>query len=87
MLSHFLMLPAQSQIPIDAINTVAFQSGLLRISCVAAGPNNEARSSGILLISCSQVGQILGSLRRAVEQLDEKVRDQTNPGPEERTAN
>jgi tetratricopeptide (TPR) repeat protein len=83
----FSDVTSTSQIPIDAINTVAIHNGLLRIGCVAAGPNNEARSSGILLISCSQVGQILGSLRRAVEQLDEKVRDQTNPGPEERTAN
>jgi hypothetical protein len=76
-----------SQIPIDAISTVIIRNGVLRVGCVAAGPNSEARSSGTLLIPSRQVGQILGSLTRAVQELDKKVPGPTQPGRAEGTAN
>jgi len=51
-------------------------NGVLRIDCVAAGPNNEERPSGTLLIPGNQVRQILQSLTQAVQGLDKKIREQ-----------
>ena len=61
---------------IDAIKTVTFHNGVLRIHCVAIGPNNEEQASGTLLIPGTQAGPILGSLTQAVQELDKKLREQ-----------
>jgi hypothetical protein len=62
---------------IDAIKAITFHNGLLRIDCVALGPNNEERSSGTLLIPGNQAGPVLRSLTQAVQELDKKLREQT----------
>jgi hypothetical protein len=61
---------------IDAVKAIVMHNGVLRIDCVAAGPNNEERPSGTLLIPGNQVRQILQSLTQAVQGLDKKIREQ-----------
>lgn len=60
---------------IDSIKTVVFHNGMVRIECISAGPNNEERPSGTLLIPGNQVGQILRALTQAMQDLDNKVRE------------
>jgi hypothetical protein len=60
---------------IDNIKTVVFHNGMVRIECISAGPNNEERPSGTLLIPGNQVGQILRALTQAMQDLDNKVRE------------
>ena len=43
---------------IDAVKAITFHNGVLRVDCVAAGPNSEERPSGTLLIPGNQVRQI-----------------------------
>jgi hypothetical protein len=65
-----------SQILIDGVKAVAIHNGLLRVDCVAAGPNNEERSSGTLLIPGNQAGPILRALTQAMQKLDKRSREQ-----------
>ena len=48
-----------SQILIDAISNVTVAGGLVRVDCVAVGPNNQQRPSGTLLIPGPQAGAVL----------------------------
>ena len=61
---------------IDGIKTVTFHNGVLRIDCVAAGPNNEERPSGTLLIPAIQARQVLQALVNATEELEKRLREQ-----------
>src|ERR1700719_1389599 len=61
---------------IDAIKAITFHNGLLRIDCVAHGPNNEERPSATLLIPRNLAGPVLASLTQAVQELDKKLREQ-----------
>ena len=70
---------------IDAVKAITFHNGVLRVDCVAAGPNNEERPSGTLLIPGNQVRQILQSLTQAVQELEKKIREQQQPAPGEAT--
>jgi hypothetical protein len=72
---------------VDAIKAITFHNGLLRIDCVAAGPNNEERPSATLLIPGNMTGQILGSLTQAVQELDKKIREQAQQATAGKTAN
>ena len=65
-----------SQILIDAIANVTFAGGLLRVDCVALGPNKEQRQSGTLLIPASQAGPVLTALVNAMKDLQRKQQDQ-----------
>ena len=65
-----------NDILIDAVKAVTFHNGLLRIECIAAGPNNEPRPSGTLLIPGNVAGPILQSLTQALQELDKKMREQ-----------
>jgi hypothetical protein len=60
---------------IDGIKTVVFHNGMVRIECISAGPNNEERPSGTLLIPGNQVGQILRGLTQAMQDLEKKIRE------------
>jgi hypothetical protein len=60
---------------IDGIKTVVFHNGMVRIECVSAGPNNEERPSGTLLIPGNQVGQILRTLTQAMQDLEKRIRE------------
>ena len=61
---------------IDGLKTVAFHNGVLRIDCVAAGPNGEERPSGTLLIPGNQAGPVLQALVKATQELDKRLREQ-----------
>jgi hypothetical protein len=60
---------------IDSIKSVVFHNGVVRIDCIAAGPNNEERPSGTLLIPGNQVGQVLRALTQAMQDIDKKIRE------------
>jgi hypothetical protein len=66
-----------SQILIDGITNVAFGNGVVRIDCVMAGPNNEMRPSGTLLIPGQQAGLIINRLVKAMQELQRKQQEQT----------
>jgi hypothetical protein len=76
-----------TQILIDAVKAVTIHNGVLRIDCVAAGPNNEERLAATLLIPGNQIGQILQTLTKAVQELDKKVRDQVQQATAGQPAN
>jgi len=61
---------------IDSLKSVTFYNGVLRIDCIATGPNNEERASGTLLIPGSQARQVLNSLVAATQELDKRLREQ-----------
>ncbi|MGO9698338.1 MAG: hypothetical protein ACLPX7_03630 [Xanthobacteraceae bacterium] len=61
---------------IDGIKTVTFHNGVLRIDCIAAGPNNEERPSGTLLIPANQAKQVLQALVNATQELEKRIREQ-----------
>jgi hypothetical protein len=61
---------------IDSVKSVTFHNGVLRIDCFAAGPNNEERPSGTLLIPGSQARQVLNALVNATQELEKRLRDQ-----------
>jgi hypothetical protein len=60
---------------IDGIKTVVFHNGMVRIDCIAAGPDNQERPSGTLLIPGNQVGQVLRALTQAMQDLEKKIRE------------
>jgi tetratricopeptide (TPR) repeat protein len=66
---------SRREIPIDAVKAVTIHNGLLRVDCAAAGPNNEERSSGTLLIPGNQRGPILRALTQAIQELDKRLRE------------
>ena len=65
-----------SQILIDGIANVTFAGGIVRVDCVMAGPNNEQRPSGTLLIPGQQAGPILNALVNAMNELQRKQQEQ-----------
>lgn len=64
-----------SQILIDGITNVTFAHGLVRVECVAAGPNSEQRPSGTLLIPGPQAAPILKALANALQELQRKQQE------------
>ena len=68
-----------SQILIDAISNVTIAGGLVRVDCVALGPNNEQRPSGTLLIPGPQAGAVLNALVNAMKELQRKQQEQATP--------
>lgn len=61
---------------IDSVKSVTFHNGVLRVDCFAAGPNNEERLSGTLLIPGGQARQVLNALVNATQELERRVREQ-----------
>jgi hypothetical protein len=61
---------------VDGIKAVSLQNGIVRIDCVGGGPNNEERLSGTLLVPANRVGQVLGGLTQALQELEKKIREQ-----------
>jgi hypothetical protein len=61
---------------VDRIDAVVFHNGVLRVDCVAIGPNNKERASGTLLIPASQAGTILRTLIGATQELERRLREQ-----------
>ncbi len=61
---------------IDSVKAITVQNGVVRIDCIAAGPNNEERPSGTLLIPANRAGHVLQSLAQAMQELEKKAREQ-----------
>ena len=61
---------------IDGLKMIAYHNGILRIDCVAAGPNGEERPSGTLLIPGNQARQVLVALVNATQELEKRMREQ-----------
>ena len=66
-----------SEILIDAISNVTVAGGLVRVDCVAIGPNNQQRPSGTLLIPGPQAASVLTALVNAMKELQRKQQEQT----------
>ncbi len=54
-----------SVILVDRIGSIVFQNGVMRIDCLAAGPNTQERPAGTLLIPGNQVAAVLQALVKA----------------------
>jgi hypothetical protein len=65
-----------SVILIDRIGAVTFNNGILRVDCIASGPNREDRPAGTLLIPANQAAVVLQSLIKATQELDRRMREQ-----------
>jgi sulfate adenylyltransferase subunit 1 (EFTu-like GTPase family) len=65
-----------SEILIDAITNVTVAGGLIRVDCVATGPNNQQRPSGTLLIPGPQAGPVITALVNAMKELQRKQQEQ-----------
>jgi hypothetical protein len=70
-----------TQVLIDSLKAVTFQNGVLRVDCIAAGPNNEERPSATLLIPGNQAAHILHSLTQALQELEKRLREQAQHQP------
>jgi hypothetical protein len=68
-----------SQILIDGISNVTVAGGLVRVDCVALGPNNQHRPSGTLLIPGPAAGPVLSALVKAMKELHRQQQEQTTP--------
>ena len=75
-----------SEILIDAIGNVTVAAGLVRVDCVAVGPNNQQRPSGTLLIPGPQAGAVLTALVNAMKELQRKQQEQVTPAINSRFA-
>jgi hypothetical protein len=64
-----------AMILIDGIGDVVFHNGIVRVDCVAAGPNGEQRDAGTLLMPGNVTGAILQALTNAIQELDKKMRE------------
>jgi len=70
-----------SVILIDRMTTVVLNNGIVRVDCVASGPNGEERPSGTLLIPANQMGPLLQMLMSATQQLDKQLRQAVSAKP------
>ena len=68
-----------AEILIDAISNVTVAAGLVRVDCVAVGPNNQQRPSGTLLIPGPQAGAVLTALVNAMKELQRKQQEHQVP--------
>lgn len=65
-----------NQTLIDGIANISIQNGVVRIDCVAAGADGQARPSGTLVIPGGIIGPVLNALVQGVQELDKKLREQ-----------
>ena len=65
-----------SVILVDRVGSVVFHNGVLRVDCIASGPNNEERLAGTLPIPANQAAAVLQSLVGAAQELDKRLREQ-----------
>jgi hypothetical protein len=60
---------------IDGIKAITLHNNIVRIDCISAGPNNEERLSGTLLIPAIRAGQIVQALTQGLQDLSSKLRE------------
>jgi hypothetical protein len=65
-----------TQVLIDSINNISFHNGVLRIECVAAGPDGQPHPSGSLIIPGPVAAKVLEALIKGTQELDKKLREQ-----------
>jgi len=68
-----------NQILIDSIANLSIHNGVLRIACVAAGPDGQAQPSGTLVIPGMAATQVLNALVKGTQELEKKLREQQTP--------
>jgi hypothetical protein len=66
---------------VDGIKDVVLHNGVLRVDCVAAGPNGQQQPSGTLLIPANIAGPVVQTLVNALAELDRKIREQADAKP------
>jgi hypothetical protein len=66
---------------IDGIKAITLHNNIVRIDCISAGPNNEERLSGTLLIPAIRAGQIVQALTQALQDLGNKLREHQQQNP------
>ena len=55
---------------------VTVANGLVRVDCLAVGPNSQQLPSGTLLIPGTQIGPVLNALVNAMKELQRKQEEQ-----------
>jgi hypothetical protein len=75
-----------SQILIDGISNVTVAAGLVRVDCVAVGPNHQQRPSGTLLIPRPAAGPVLSALVKAMKELQRRQEEQATPAGKDKAA-
>ena len=65
-----------TQILVDGISNITLHNGVVRIECVAAGPDGKPYPSGTLVIPGAVVGPVLETLIKGTQELDKKIREQ-----------
>jgi hypothetical protein len=66
---------------IDGIKAITLHNNIVRIDCISAGPNNEERLSGTLLIPAIRAGQIVQALTQGLQDLSSKLREHQQQNP------
>jgi hypothetical protein len=61
---------------IDGIKDVVLHNGMLRVDCVAAGPNGTERPSGTVLIPGNIAGAVVQALSNALTEFERRLREQ-----------
>jgi hypothetical protein len=64
-----------NQILIDSIGSLSIHNGILRISCMAAGPDGQAFPAGTLIVPGPVAGQVLNALIKGTQELEKKLRE------------
>ena len=67
---------------IDGIKDVVLHNGVMRVECLAAGPNGSQQPSGTLLIPAHIAGPVVQTLANAFAELDKKLRSQLETNAE-----
>ena len=70
-----------TQVLIDAITNLSIHNGVLRIECVAVGPDGQQHPSGTLVIPGAVATQVLQSLIGGTQELEKKLREQQQMPP------
>jgi hypothetical protein len=70
-----------SVVMVDGIKDIVFHNGIVRIDCIAAGPNGETRHSGTIVIPGNVTGPVLQAIAKAMQELEKKIKEQTAPHP------
>ena len=65
-----------TQILIDAVTNLSIHNGVLRIECMAVGPDGKQHPSGTLVIPGAVAGPVLQALINGTKELDKKLREQ-----------
>ena len=65
-----------TQILVDAVTNLSIHNGVLRIECMAVGPDGKQHPSGTLVIPGAVAVQVLQALINGTQELEKKLREQ-----------